>query len=139
MHPGQINQIRDCFVHVLFDPERASRLFYGELFALAPETRALFTRDMDAQGRILIQSLATIVTGLERFDAMAPGLCALAIRHVGYGVEQRHYAIVGVALIDMLTTVCNGGFDPATRGAWTEAYALVADTMMAAAYDDVPT
>ena len=72
VNPRQIDQIRDSFIHVLFEPERASRQFYDRLFALAPEIRALFTRDMETQGRILIQSLSTIVTGLARFDAIGP-------------------------------------------------------------------
>lgn len=134
MHSRQIDQIRDTFVHVLFDPERAARLFYGRLFELAPDTRALFQTDMEEQGRILIRSLATIVTGLARFDAMAPTLRDLAIRHVGYGVERRHYVTVGVAIIDMLTIVCEDDFDTASRTAWLEAYKRIADTMIVAAY-----
>ena len=134
MHPRQIDQIRDSFVHVLFDPERAARLFYGRLFELAPDTRSLFGRDMDEQGRILIRSLATIVTGLARFEAMIPTLRDLAVRHVGYGVEQRHYVTVGIAIVDMLTIVCEDEFDASSRAAWLEAYKLIADTMIAAAY-----
>ncbi len=136
MHSRQIDQVRDTFVHVLFDPERAARLFYGRLFDLAPDTRALFGNEMDEQGRILIRSLATIVTGLARFDAMAPALADLARRHVEYGVERRHYITVGVAIIDMLTIVCEDDFDASSRAAWLEAYELIADTMIAAAYPE---
>lgn len=134
MHARQIDQIRDTFVHVLFDPERAARLFYGRLFELSPDTRALFERDMDEQGRVLIRSLATIVTGLARFEAMVPMLNDLAIRHVGYGVKRRHYATVGIAIIEMLTAVCKDDFDASSRAAWLEAYKQIADTMIAVAY-----
>ncbi len=137
MHAHQIDQIRDCFVHVVFDPERAARLFYGRLFELAPETRPLFQRDMDEQGRMLISALATIVTGLDRFESMVPTLQALAIRHVGYGVERRHYAPVGVAMVEMMAAVCEPGFDGTNRAAWVETYTLIADTMIAAAYPEV--
>ncbi|KQN25865.1 hypothetical protein ASE86_06620 [Sphingomonas sp. Leaf33] len=138
MHARQIEQIRDTFVHVLFDPERAAGVFYGRLFDLAPETRPLFKSDMDEQGRVLIRSLATIITGLSRFDAMVPTLTDLAIRHDGYGVRRDHYAIVGTAIIDMLEVVCPDDFDDSVRAAWIEAYGLIADTMIAAAYPPSP-
>ncbi|MES2338937.1 MAG: globin domain-containing protein [Pseudomonadota bacterium] len=132
----RIERVRDSFVHVLFDPDRASRLFYDRLFELAPATRDLFTHDIAVQGRVLIESIATIVTGLARFDAMRPTLAALAIRHAGYGVTPDHYPIVGQALLDMMERVC-GDFDMDTRKAWADAYTLISDAMIAAAYPGI--
>ncbi|WP_294298861.1 globin domain-containing protein [uncultured Sphingomonas sp.] len=134
MHARQIDRIRDSFVLVLFDPDRAAKLFYDRLFELEPETRTLFSRDMEEQGRTLIRTLAIVVTGLSRLDAMIPTLSDLAIRHVRYGVERHHYAAVGVAIIDMLDVVCADDFDADTRASWSEAYRLIADAMIAAAY-----
>lgn len=130
MNPNQIDLVRDSFVQILVDPERAARIFYDRLFELAPETRALFRNDMVDQGRQLIEALGWIVTGLSRLEAMLPALRKLAQRHVGYGVEDRHYAIVGRALLHMVTVHGGGSVDAVTERAWTIAYALVSDAMI---------
>lgn len=132
MTPRQIELVRDSFVDILFAPEEASRIFYDRLFALAPETRVLFKDDIDEQGRLLIATLAKIVTGLTAFDAMLPDLRALAIRHVGYGAQMRHYAIIGDALRHLIANFAGSSFDSDVDRAWQGAYALVADVMIEA-------
>jgi nitric oxide dioxygenase len=87
---------------MLVEPERTARIFYDRLFELAPETRPLFRDDMARQGRRLVDALARIVTGLSRLEAMLPGLRKLAEGHVRYGVEERHYAIAGDALLHVV-------------------------------------
>jgi hemoglobin-like flavoprotein len=135
MNPNQVDLIRDSFVQMLVDSERSARLFYGRLFELAPETRRLFKGDMAEQGRQLIEALARIVTGLSRLDAMLPELRKLAARHVRYGVEDRHYSIVGDALQHVVTVYGGPDADPAMLQAWKVAYALVAGAMIEAAND----
>ena len=135
MNPAQVDLVRDSFVRILLDPERAARIFYDRLFELSPDTRALFRNDMAEQGRLLIDALARIVTGLSKLEAMLPSLAKLAERHVGYGVEDHHYAIVGDALIHMIAVHGGPVADVTTLDAWKTAYALVADAMIAASRD----
>ena len=135
MDPNQISRVRDSFVQILLDPDPAARLFYDRLFLLAPDTRPLFRSDMAEQGRHLIAALAKIVTGLSSLDVMLPGLRKLAERHVGYGVEDRHYAVAGDALMHMVTVHGGSTIDSATVQAWETAYALIADVMIAASND----
>ena len=132
---NQVDLIRDSFVHILLDSDAAARLFYDRLFELAPDTRPLFRNDMVEQGRHLIEALAKIVTGLSSLDVMLPGLCKLAERHVDYGVEDRHYAVVGDALVNMVTVHGGSAIDSATVQAWKKAYAMIADVMIAASND----
>lgn len=135
MDPNQVDLIRDSFVQILLDSDAAARLFYDRLFELAPDTRPLFRNDMAEQGRHLIGALAKIVTGLSSLDVMLPGLCKLAERHVDYGVEDRHYAVAGNALLHMVTAHGGLAIDSATIQAWKTAYALLADVMIAASND----
>lgn len=130
MDPRQVDLIRDSFVRVLLEPERAARLFYDRLFELAPDTSKLFRRDMTDQGARLVDALARIVTALTRFDDVRPELCKLAIRHVGYGVLDHHYAAAGKALLHMVAELSDRPLDRATRDAWLMAYAVVSDTMI---------
>ena len=133
MTPIQIDLLRDSFVNVMFARQEATTLFYDRLFALAPGTRALFQRDMDEQGRLLIGALAKLVAALDRFDDMLPGLRDLAIRHVGYGVREEDYRPVGMALLHMIESLSGPSFDEATAAAWRDVYAKVSAVMIAAA------
>jgi len=130
---NQINLVRDSFVQIVLDSDAAARLFYGRLFELAPDSRPLFRNDMVEQGRHLIGALAKIVTALSSLDVMLPGLCKLAERHAGYGVEERHYKAAGEALMHMITAHGGPAIDTATLQAWESTYALIADVMIAAA------
>jgi nitric oxide dioxygenase len=132
MNPNHVDLIRDSFVQMLVEPERTARIFYDRLFELAPETRPLFRNDMAEQGRLLVDALARIVTGLSRLEAMLPALRKLAEGHVGYGVEERHYAIAGDALLHVVAVYGGANMDPTTLEAWTVAYQLVAGTMIEA-------
>ena len=135
MTPRQVELVRDSFVHILFAQDQAATIVYDRLFARAPETRPLFTNDLDQQGRLLIQTLAKIVTGLTKFDAIRPELAALAIRHVAYGAQDHHYAAVGDALRHVVASFAGPDFDADTDQAWQHAYAMVADVMITASHE----
>jgi hemoglobin-like flavoprotein len=121
--------------------ERAARIeahlaatFYTELFAIEPSLRALFKGDMIVQGQKLMNTLRFVVEGLDRPAAILPAAQALAIKHLDYGVEQRHYAQVGTALMRTLKHELGMGFTPEMRDAWAVTYKTIADAMIEAAY-----
>jgi hemoglobin-like flavoprotein len=59
----------------------------------------------------------------------------LAIRHVAYGVEERHYTLVGTALLRTLQHELGRDFTPEARAAWLAAYGALSNVMREAAYD----
>lgn len=132
MDAAQIELVQDSFTHVVPIPDRAASHFYCLLFERAPETRALFKNDMTEQGQKLVLTLATVVGGLDRLDTILPVARELAIRHVRYGVVDRHYAIVGDALIDTLRDLLGTAFDAETEAAWGAAYGLLSGAMIEA-------
>lgn len=129
----QIDLVQDSFAQVVPITDAAAADFYRRLFELAPGTRALFRSDMAEQGRKLFMTLATVVDALDRLDAVVPVARELAIRHVAYGAKEDHYAAVGTALIETLRTGLGRAFDRETEDAWRAAYAVLSDTMTAAA------
>lgn len=133
MTRDQIELVQESFAHVLPAAAGAAHSFYDRLFTLAPETRAMFRGDIDDQGRKLFLTLAAVVDALYQLEQVVPVAQALAIRHIGYGVEERHYSIVGVALIETLRGALGQRFDTATEAAWTSAYAILSGVMIAAA------
>lgn len=128
----QVALVRRSFAAVAPRTDEAARLFYGRLFTLAPDARALFKTDLTAQGRKLFQTLAGVVDALDRPDELVPTAQALAVRHVGYGAKPEHYFKVGAALLETLRGALGPAFDRATEDAWEAAYDQLSDVMLAA-------
>src|SRR6185503_8967152 len=103
--------------------------FYAELFAIDPTLRAMFKGDMIVQSEKLMKTLRALVEGLASPDAMLPVVRQLAVKHLDYGVEARHYATVGTALLRTLRHELAAEFTPETREAWAAAYQFLADVM----------
>ncbi|QPF76788.1 hemin receptor [Roseateles sp. DAIF2] len=133
MTPRQVAQVRASFARVEALGEPVASLFYAQLFELDPQLRALFRGDMREQGRRLLQMLAGAVALLDRPEQLLPVLRLLGARHQGYGVQERHYASVGAALIRTLEQGLGPGFTPELRAAWLAVYDLVSRTMREAA------
>jgi nitric oxide dioxygenase len=133
MTPEKIALVKSSFADVAKIAEPAAALFYGRLFDVAPSVRTLFKGEMAAQGRKLMAAIAMVVGSLDRPDQILPQLEHLARRHVAYGAEEAHYAVVGDTLIWTLEQGLGEAFTPAVRQAWTEAYAALSGAMIAAA------
>ena len=129
---ADIARIRQDFGRVANDPEGLAALFYARLFEIEPELRGLFRGDLTAQGRKLTAALAVVVHSLDRLDGILATIQALGARHAGYGVEERHYALVGEALLDTLRTCLGASFDTDAVRAWTIAYGILASAMIGA-------
>ena len=127
--PRQKLLVQQTFAEVTPIADVAARLFYSRLFELDPSLEQLFTGDMEAQGRKLMQMLAVAVRGLDTLDKLVPAVRALGRRHVGYGVRDEHYATVGSALLWTLEYGLDEAFTPEVRDAWAAVYAVLADTM----------
>ena len=95
MTPHQIELVQTSFAKVLPISEQAADIFYARLFELAPGVRALFKGDMVEQGRKLMAMLRSVVGTLNKLDVLVPVAQRLAERHVAYGAQPAHYAVVG--------------------------------------------
>jgi hemoglobin-like flavoprotein len=60
-------------------------------------------------------------------------VAALGHRHVGYGVTDDQYELVGAALLYTLEQGLGPAFTPEVRDAWSEAYLILATVMRRAA------
>ncbi|RZL87580.1 MAG: hemin receptor [Variovorax sp.] len=135
MTPHQIELVQSSFAKVVPISDQAAAIFYARLFELAPEVRALFKGDMVEQGRKLMTMLGSVTRLLTRLDELVPIAQRLAERHVAYGTQPAHYAVVGAALIDTLDKGLGAEFTPEVRQAWETAYATLSSVMITAAAD----
>jgi len=129
MTPKQVELIRLTFVQVMNRKMETGRMFYERLFSIAPDTRPMFRSDIDVQAQKLMDTLALAISGLRDLPSLVAMLEALALRHVGYGVRDKHYDDVGAALLWTLERGLGPAFTPEARDAWATLYGTVADVM----------
>jgi len=107
-----------------------------ELIETAPAVQPLFAHtDMARQRQMLLSALVLLRRSLRNLDAVVPRLRELGARHVGYGAEEAHYAVVGTTLIGAMAEIAGGDWRDSYTEAWTEAFGVVAATMLAGAAD----
>ncbi len=133
MNPSQPYLIRKSFAIVEEHRGIAALVFYRRLFALEPALRPLFKTDIEEQARKLMEMLAALIAMLERPALLTAELREMGARHATYGVKDRHYQIVGTALMEMLAEICGPAFTPAVREAWAALYDSVQSAMRAGA------
>ncbi len=134
MTPDQVKLVQDSFAKVAPISDTAAELFYGRLFEIAPQVRAMFPDDMSEQRKKLMATLAIVVNGLNNLDTILPAASALAKRHVGYGAEAGHYPVVGAALLWTLEKGLGDAWTPPVAAAWTQAYTTLSGFMISEAY-----
>ncbi len=133
MTPEQIDLVQRTWRAVLPVGDTAAELFYGKLFSLDPSLSRLFKNDMIEQGRNLTSMISVAVGMLSKPERILLAVRQLGERHAGYGVERRHYELVGTSLIWTLEKCLGEAFTPEVRAAWWATYAFLAGTMQEAA------
>src|SRR5262245_20062282 len=110
MTPEELQMIRLTFVLVMDRKIETGQMFYDRLFAIAPDTKALFRGDMNAQVQKLMDTLAMAIASLRDLPSLAVMLQAMAMRHRNYGVRDEHYDKVGEALLWTLAAILGPAF-----------------------------
>ena len=136
MTPNDIDLVQASFAKVEPIAGEAGQMFYSRLFEIAPEVRPFFTGDMTEQAAKLMTTLGFVVRGLTTLETVVPVAQKLAVAHVDYGVKAEHYAPVGAALLDTLSTGLGDDFTDETRAAWETAYGTLSSVMITAAYGE---
>jgi hemoglobin-like flavoprotein len=126
--------IRSGFSALERDRFAAARSFYAHLFAIAPETRALFVVDLERQGVKLMNTLAVVVDQVENWGLLRTSLDDLALRHTAYGVRPEHYALTGAALQATLRDCLGPKYTPQMASAWQRVYDEIQKVMIETAY-----
>jgi hemoglobin-like flavoprotein len=132
MKSEQIALVQESFAKVAPIAETAAELFYLRLFEIAPEVRPLFKGDMKEQGMRLMTVLTVAVKGLSDLPSIVPTVEKLGVKHINYGVKEEHFPIVAEALLWTLEKGLGEDWNDDLKTAWTEAYMLLAGTMIAA-------
>lgn len=133
MTTHQITLVKQTWSAVAtLDPVTVGGLFYNRLFAIAPEVRPMFRGEIPEQSKKLLLMLHYVIQKLDRLDDIMAEVRQLARRHVGYGVQPRHYGVVAQALLWTLEQGLGPAWTPEVRDAWVTCYTLLSGAMIAA-------
>lgn len=138
MTPEQVELVQSSFKKVEPIAATAGDLFYNRLFEIAPEVRPMFADDITEQRDKLMAMLGTAVNNLHQIDKIIEPVKALGAKHVDYGVTDKHYDVVGEALIWTLQEGLKDDFTPEVKDAWVTTYTTVASVMKEAAAAAAP-
>lgn len=91
---------------------------------------------MEISRRRLFRALTEIVWSIDSPDNLAAFLRRLGRSHRKFGVCREHYDAVGGALLATVRKFTGPAWTAETAAAWSDAYATVADLMIAAAEEE---
>jgi len=136
MTPRQALLIKNSFTKFGPNGELAAKIFYENLFRIAPDTRDLFPEDMTAQYHKFMAMFQVIGGTIDRFGELEKQIRKLGARHANYMARDEHFGAVGDALLQMLEKRFGKHFTPELRYAWTAAYWRIALAMQDAAEEE---
>jgi methyl-accepting chemotaxis protein len=117
------------------DAAAVGALFYRMLFKIQPDLeRTLFAAvDMEEQGKKLVSVMELVVAVSDDYEKVRASVVALGENHTRYGVEARHYPMVGAALTATLHEALGASFTPEAEAAWVRVYGQIQAGMVDAA------
>ncbi|MGW1767957.1 globin domain-containing protein [Streptomyces sp. NPDC002073] len=127
--------LKSSFAVVERRAEHAVKFFYSHLFWHNPGVRAMFppaSADMERQRDRLFAALTHVIAHLGD-ETVGPYLRDLGRDHRKFLAGPEHYAAVGTSLLAALAECSGAAWTPTVEKAWSEAYSLIADAMMAGA------
>lgn len=125
----QKDLVKKTWVMVVPISDKAAELFYGRLFELEPEYKAMFKHDMTEQGKKLMKTINIAVEALDDLEPLIPTLKQMGADHVGYGVKERDYNVVGASLLWTLEKGLGEEFTDEVKNAWGAVYEVLASVM----------
>lgn len=118
--------------------ETVGGLFYNRLFEIMPEVKPMFNRTpMPEQSKKLLMLLTYVISKLDKLEDILDEVKNLARSHVKYGVQEKHYAPVGAALLWTLEQGLGEHWNPELKDAWTKTYTVLSGAMIEAAGHNV--
>ncbi len=133
-----VGQLRESFALLRGQLDHLTKLFYDRLFERHPLMVPLFSGiDLIEQRQKLAQALVLTVRWLDQPAALERYLSELGVRHLRWGVSEEDYAAVGEVLLEVLADVAGDHWNTELHTAWSDAYAAIADTMIAGARSQI--
>jgi len=129
----QINLVKSSWKLVeTMEPEAVGSIFYNYLFEIAPGVRPMFRSPISEQSKKLMSMLSYVISKLDRLDDIVDEVVKLSRRHIGYGVKEEHYVVVGAALLLTLEKGLGNAWNEELKNAWGDCYSILSSAMIVA-------
>lgn len=132
---SDLQMIRSTFAEARLAPEHFAGAFRHRAVSLDPSLNKLIPPVDAAQAARIVDTIAIVLDGLDAAGSTAAKEQAFALRHRWAGIQPRHYATIGQALLDALAARLGPRFSDAARAAWANAFVLLAEALMARCYN----
>lgn len=131
--------IQTSFAKLETAAEPLADLFFARLFQMEPALRDLFPNDLRPVKRALMAVLARLAREADGSAEWLVEIEQLGRRHLGYGVEAKHYRIFGQAFFWTMEKGLGEDCTLETLQAWKHWYAQLVSIMQTAQADSVRT
>lgn len=139
MEQDKIHLVQETWQQIVPIADTAAELFYERLFDTSPAIKNLFAKtDMTVQKGKLLHTLTSVIENLHEPAGLMDDIENLGRRHAGYGVEAKHYDLVGEALLWTLEQGLGEAWTLDVSDAWCEAYQMITTPMLRGAADGQP-
>ncbi len=116
--------------------DSAMTYFYGHLFAIEPQARAMFPPAMDGQRKRFYQALTRIMASSADPDQLAGYLDGLGRAHRKFGVQKEHFDSFRQALAATFARYTPSVWTDEAAAAWDELFGRASSAMIEAAEQD---
>ena len=113
--------------------DSAMTYFYGHLFAIEPQARAMFPPAMDGQRKRFYQALTRILASSADPDQLAGYLDGLGRAHRKFGVQKEHFDSFRQALAATFARYTPSVWTDEAAAAWDDLFNRASTTMIEAA------
>jgi|GEM_PF-2662399 len=127
----EIQTVRRTWRLVEPQNERATEIFYRNLFAAKPELRLLFKRD---KSHTITEAIGRLVDGMDNLPDILPYVQKLAVMHVHFGVKKADYKLAGPVFIKTLKDLLGSEFTAGDEIVWNKIYRVLSGVMTSYAY-----
>ena len=131
MTSASIHRIRSSFELLAPNLIQMTGFFYERVFAVLPESRAMFKVDMKIQQQHFAAALAVIVRNVSLFDSLRQPLRELGADHARVGVCAEHYPPVRDAVLFAMARALGNAWTDELCGDWCALLDLVTTEMLA--------
>ena len=125
MTPEQMQLVRLTLAQATTDPLALGRDFYRRLFVLAPDLRARFQGDVDAESPKLKETLTLAFGALSDMRFLVATLDNLARRDITRGLSESHCRAIAQSLIWAIERRVGSAFSRQGCNAWIAFLAVV--------------
>ncbi len=125
MTPEQIQMVRLTLAQATADQYALGREFYRRLLIIAPDLRARFQGDVDAESSKLRDALKLAFAALSDMPFLVATLEALVRRGVGRELSEHHCRAIAQSLLWAVERRIGAAFTPQVCDAWIAFLAVV--------------